>query len=73
MENTPSGIVYLVWVIKIKVTKLDLKLHQFIINQKTLLMDELKENNYIIQPKGFQVKRQDEKVYKLILSLGALE
>lgn len=73
MENTPSGIVYLAWVIKIKVTKLDLKLHQFIINQKTLLMDELKENNYIIQPKGFQVKRQDEKVYKLILSLGALE
>lgn len=36
-------------------------------------MDELKENNSIIQPKGFQVKRQDEKVYKLILSLGALE
>jgi hypothetical protein len=46
------------------VTKMDLELHQLDI-KTTFLNGELKEDIYMLQPKDFQIKGHEEKVYKL--------
>jgi hypothetical protein len=46
------------------VTKMDLELHQLDI-KTTFLNEELKEDIYMLQPKDFQIKGHEEKVYKL--------
>jgi hypothetical protein len=50
------------------VTKMDLELHQLDI-KTTFLSGELKEDIYMLQPEGFQIKGHEEKVYKLKKSL----
>jgi hypothetical protein len=50
------------------VTKMDLELHQLDI-KTTFLNGELKEDIYMLQPKDFQIKGHEEKVYKLKRSL----
>jgi cell envelope opacity-associated protein A len=54
------------------IANIDLELHHLDV-KTTFLNGELKEDNYMIQTRGFQVKGHEEKVYNLKRSLYGLK
>ena len=54
------------------VARMDLELHQLDV-KKTFLNSELKEDIFMLQPQGFEIKGHEDKVYKLKRSLYRLK
>ena len=54
------------------VPRMDLELHQLDV-KKTFLNGELKEDIFMLQPQGFEIKGHEDKVYKLKRSLYRLK